>query len=62
MFFVALVVHVDDDDIALARVDGRPGELPVHGQDGLLVAEPGDLGLLDLQNIYHTPALVLVSS
>jgi len=47
----ALVVHVDDDDVALARVDGRPGELPVHGQDGLLLAQPGDLGLLDLQKI-----------
>jgi len=59
---VALVVHVHDHHVILARVDGRPGELPVHGQDGLLLAEPGDVGLLDLQNIYHTPALVLVSS
>lgn len=48
----ALVVHVDDDHVVLARVDGRPGELPVHGQDGLLVAEPGDIGLLYLQDIY----------
>ena len=48
---VALVVDVDDDDVARARVDGRAGELAVHGQDGLLVAEPGDLCLLYLQNI-----------
>ena len=33
---VALVVDVDDDDVARARVDGRAGELAVHGQDGLL--------------------------
>lgn len=38
--FVALVADVDDDDIALARVDGRAGELAVHGEDGLLVTEP----------------------
>jgi len=46
----ALVVHVDDDNIALAGVDGRTGELPVHGQDGLLMAQPGNLRLLYLQN------------
>jgi hypothetical protein len=47
---VALVVDVDDDDVTLARVDGGPGELPVHGEDGLLVAEPCHIGFLDLQN------------
>ena len=51
---VALIVDVDDDDVARARVDGRAGELAVHGQDGLLVAEPGDLCLLYLQNMSHS--------
>jgi hypothetical protein len=60
---VALVVHGDDDDIAFAGVDGRPGELPVHGQDGLLVAEPGDLHLLYLQKslaYVRTPASYII--
>jgi hypothetical protein len=46
-----LVVDVNDDNVALARVDGRPGELAVHGEDGLPLAEPGDLRLLYLQHI-----------
>jgi hypothetical protein len=43
-----LVVDVDDNDVALARIDGRGGKLAVHGEDGLLVAEPGHFGFLDL--------------
>ena len=45
----APVVDVDEDDVAPARVDRRPRELPVHGEDGLLVAQPGDVRLRDLQ-------------
>ena len=45
---IALVVDVDDDDIALAREDGRAGELAVHGKDGLLLAEPSVVTLLNL--------------
>ena len=49
--FIALVVDVDDDDIALPREDGWAGELAVHGEDGLLVAEPRVVSLLNLQNV-----------
>ena len=47
---VAMVADVDDDDVAPARADGRPRELPVHGEDGLLVAQPRHVRLRDLQN------------
>jgi hypothetical protein len=47
--FVAMVVNVDGDDVALARVDGWPGELPVHGEDALPLAEPGVVSFLYLQ-------------
>jgi hypothetical protein len=36
-------------------VDGRPRELPVHGEDGLLLAQPGDVRLRDLQVEFATP-------
>jgi hypothetical protein len=42
---VAMVADVDDDDVAPERADGRPGELPVHGQDAPLPAQPGDVHL-----------------
>lgn len=47
--FIAMVVNGDGDDVALARVDGWPGELPVHGEDALPLAEPGVLSFLYLQ-------------
>ena len=46
---VAMVVDVHDDDVALAREDGRAGELAVHGEDGLLAAEPSVVSLPYLQ-------------
>ena len=49
--FIALVVDVDDDKVALARVDGRAGELPVDGEDGPLLAQPRVVALLNLQNM-----------
>ena len=49
--FIALVVDVDDDDITLPREDGRAGELAIHGEDGLLMAEPRVVSLRNLQNI-----------
>lgn len=60
--FIALVVDVDDDDIALARVDGRAGELTIHGEDGLLVAEPGVVSLLNLKNITRGRGIYVVNS
>jgi len=45
---VAMVADVDDDDVAPARADGRPGQLPVHGQDAPLPAQPPDDNLLYL--------------
>jgi hypothetical protein len=45
---VPLAVDVDDNNVALARIDGQAGKLAVHGEDGLLVAEPGHFGFLDL--------------
>jgi hypothetical protein len=54
---VNLVVDVNDDNVALARVDGRPGELAVHGEDGLPLAEPGDLRLY-LQHITRKALVV----
>lgn len=58
--FIALVVDVDDDDIALARVDGWAGELTIHGEDGLPVAESGIVSLLNLKNI--TRGIYVVNS
>ena len=55
---VAMVVDVDDDDVAPARADGRPGELPVHGQDAPLPAQPPDDNLLYLpSNKDSTPTI-----
>lgn len=49
--FIALVVDIDDDEVALARVDGGAGELAVDGEDGPLLAEPARVvALLNLQN------------
>ena len=45
---VAMVADVDDDDVAPARADGRPRELPVHGEDAPLPAQLGDVNLLYL--------------
>jgi hypothetical protein len=42
---VALVVDVDEDDVAVPREDCRAGELAVDGEDGLLAAEPSVVSL-----------------
>jgi len=47
--FIAMVVNIDGDDVALARVDGWTGELPVHGEYALPLAEPGVVSFLYLQ-------------
>lgn len=41
-----LVVNIDGDEVALARVDGWPREPAVHGEDALLLAEPGVVSFL----------------
>jgi hypothetical protein len=41
-------VHLHHHHVALSRVDGWPGELPVHRQDALLAAQPRDVNLPDL--------------
>ena len=46
---VAMVADVHDDDVALAGADGRAGELAVHGEDALPLAEPGVVSFLYLQ-------------
>lgn len=48
---IAMVEDVDDDDVALPRIDGRAGELAVDGKDGLFTAEPRVVALLYLQPV-----------
>jgi hypothetical protein len=55
--FIALVVDADNNNIALAREDGRAREPAVYGEDGLLVTEPRVVSLLNLQNI--TPRICI---
>jgi hypothetical protein len=46
---MALVVDVDNDDIASPCIDGRPRELAVNRKDGLFMAEPRDVALIYLK-------------